>query len=832
MARGTEVIRRDLAAARRLATAARRTSKTLGDPYCVGVSSRLSGHVLLLGGHARKALPHYEAAMEAFRDLEVERAATSVAMLQALAYVGDYARGFAIGREAISTFLGLGDAARAARVRVNLGNAYHRLDQIAEARAEFEAAIPILAEANLVADLTIAMRNYGVVLMAAGEHEAADRMYGVARQAFETTDQRSLMLEVDLNRAYLLGRQGKVRDALVAYRALRQDLPDDLGFEVGHGFLDEAELMLDAGLWTDASDAAVRAANVFQDLDARFEIGKARLLQALALLRRNRLEEARDRLRDARRYLRREPSSDWQARQTLAECELARRQGRAAQAYRTLDRAIEREMPAERKREFDRHRFDLAIDRGDRREICRLASAAPPALRAKAARVQGDAEAAEAHAQAAVIAYDRRQSQLTAVRLRQGSTTAQEADLRESFRCLRSVEERFLVVQRIKQHALAELAAASRDLPPPASVTDTATHDPGQEEAIVSALREERRIREGAGSRAVQVPTVPERTRLVEFFADEGRLRAFQIGSSRIEEFDLCPLEGILQWARRLRFQLGRERNGPGEGVLRMLQDLGKVLAPLLSDGFERLVIGREVQLAGLPWHAVMRGPEPLALCAEVAYTPSVSVWDAVRHRDAAQPGPPVVLGHADSRAPAILNELEKISQRLGTDPAMSGRPSASLEEAGLIHIAAHGVVREDQPLFSALRLGDQEMAPADILRLRLRARLAVLSGCSTGISVPGESHDAEGFIEALLANGCSAVLATLWDVSDEATAEWMARFYDRLSGTTIAEAYRQTMREFCADHPHPALWAPFALFGDAWQKPVCLGGVAVPEKI
>ncbi|MEQ8964141.1 MAG: CHAT domain-containing protein, partial [Coleofasciculus sp. C2-GNP5-27] len=60
---------------------------------------------------------------------------------------------------------------------------------------------------------------------------------------------------------------------------------------------------------------------------------------------------------------------------------------------------------------------------------------------------------------------------------------------------------------------------------------------------------------------------------------------------------------------------------------------------------------------------------------------------------------------------------------------------------------------------------------------------------------------------------------ATLWSVSDQATAEFMKEFYQKLieTNSSKAEALRDAQRHFL-DHPdfhHPFFWSPYILVGN-----------------
>jgi CHAT domain-containing protein len=142
---------------------------------------------------------------------------------------------------------------------------------------------------------------------------------------------------------------------------------------------------------------------------------------------------------------------------------------------------------------------------------------------------------------------------------------------------------------------------------------------------------------------------------------------------------------------------------------------------------------------------------------------------------------------------------------------------------ADLLHIATHGRVDAQRPRLSALALTpDRTTTPAtssfgllDILGLKLKSRLVVLSACDTsrGKLLPGEG--VLGPAQAFLQAGSAAVLASYWRVDDEATASFMARFYGYLlvDHLAAADALRRAQLDTSrTSGPHD--WAAFALYG------------------
>ena len=157
-----------------------------------------------------------------------------------------------------------------------------------------------------------------------------------------------------------------------------------------------------------------------------------------------------------------------------------------------------------------------------------------------------------------------------------------------------------------------------------------------------------------------------------------------------------------------------------------------------------------------------------------------------------------------------------------------------------VLHFATHGFVFDDptKPPFLALnRRGasaddDGRLTLDEVYALRLEADLVVLSACRTGsgrVSSDGVQGLARGFFYA----GAPSVLATFWDVTDEATATLMSAFYRQYVRTHAkAGSLRAAQVALLADlragkvvvtvsgrritlPEHPLLWAAFFLSGE-----------------
>ncbi len=102
---------------------------------------------------------------------------------------------------------------------------------------------------------------------------------------------------------------------------------------------------------------------------------------------------------------------------------------------------------------------------------------------------------------------------------------------------------------------------------------------------------------------------------------------------------------------------------------------------------------------------------------------------------------------------------------------------------------------------------------------------LLVLSACETA---SGDPRATLGLAGVAVQAGARSILATLWSVVDESTAQVMGEFYRQLqkSGTTKAnkaEVLRQAQLTLIKDKRfnHPHFWAPFILVGNGLTIPI-----------
>jgi len=170
------------------------------------------------------------------------------------------------------------------------------------------------------------------------------------------------------------------------------------------------------------------------------------------------------------------------------------------------------------------------------------------------------------------------------------------------------------------------------------------------------------------------------------------------------------------------------------------------------------------------------------------------------------------------------------IGEILNTQPLTGSQATKSevlkrMTSAALVHSAAHGsketgeIALAPNPGWTSEFPKEQDyiMRMSDVQAVGLRARLVVLSCCHSG---QGElkSEGVVGIARAFLYAGARSVLVSLWAIDDEATMEFMKRFYQHLrKGNSTSVALHQAMKSLRESEKFFAMkyWALFVLIGD-----------------
>ena len=326
---------------------------------------------------------------------------------------------------------------------------------------------------------------------------------------------------------------------------------------------------------------------------------------------------------------------------------------------------------------------------------------------------------------------------------------------------------------------------------------------------------------------------LPPDATLIEYFSAGDRLIAAVISREEIRILPVTVLPRVTHILQLLRFQLSKFRMGSEyvrrfeDPLLRATQShleslYDELIAPLrqFCRGKSLIVVPHGL-LHFLPFHALRTAEEYLCDSFTISYAPSASVFFACQEKLASANTASLVFGIPDERAPQILEEAQSVASLLPQSSLHVGNKATSSllrekgPQAGLLHIATHGVYRQDNPMFSGIRLGDGYLNLFDLYQMRLNAKLVALSGCATGMNFVAAGDELLGLQRGLFYAGASTLLLSLWDVHDQSTSELMQLFYrEYLRTGEMPSALQFAMQQLRQQNPHPYFWAPFVLVG------------------
>jgi len=328
--------------------------------------------------------------------------------------------------------------------------------------------------------------------------------------------------------------------------------------------------------------------------------------------------------------------------------------------------------------------------------------------------------------------------------------------------------------------------------------------------------------------------TLREDAALVEFFPLGDRMHAWVLTRESLEHLECGRIDATRESFRFLQFQLGKFTLGkeysakfqPGsqQAANLHLRELHQALIEPLGARLDisRIIFAPSGFLHHVPFHALLNeAGEPFIERHIVSYAPSASIFARNAMRPASTGRGSLILAVPDSAAPRIAHEAAAIRQILPEAQVLIGSETSAdaLKMNGAhklyVHLAAHGLLRRDNPLFSAIRLGESRLELFDLRQMTLDADLVTLSGCSTGLSVVKGADELVGLMRGILGTGARSLLASLWDVNDESTTEFMIAFYKNFfegDASDKAAAVRQATLEVRESYPHVYFWGAFAL--------------------
>lgn len=377
-----------------------------------------------------------------------------------------------------------------------------------------------------------------------------------------------------------------------------------------------------------------------------------------------------------------------------------------------------------------------------------------------------------------------------------------------------------------------------------------------------------------------------DQTILLEYFVGTNASYLWAVTRNDVRVFDLPGADEITVAVRVVYDRLSKAPKSETDSELdEATAKLSKmVLGPVANQlTGKRIIVVADGALNYIPFQSLAIGAgnqPPLIANYEIVNAPSASILGQLRQeKQRRQPGTKILVAFGDPKFPSNYAgtlaksefaqqasrsidveddkldpatiqpllyskaELDNLSEIAGEKSFIAREFEASREvlekvdfsKYSILHFATHGLLNQKKPENSGfyLSLVSPDGRPQngfitmqDVYDLKTPVDLAVLSACQTALGKDVRGEGLIGLTRGFMHAGASSVVASLWKVDDEATAELMKYFYTNMlkDGMRPAEALRaaqNTLRQK-PEWRSPHFWAAFTLQGE-FKEPLKL---------
>jgi CHAT domain-containing protein len=358
--------------------------------------------------------------------------------------------------------------------------------------------------------------------------------------------------------------------------------------------------------------------------------------------------------------------------------------------------------------------------------------------------------------------------------------------------------------------------------------------------ALLDAVRGRAKINERAATTvdlATLQGTLAPDERVVQFHSLPDRLLVWVVGPAGIEAKTVAVRrEELTELVEVFRNSIVRGRRA----AITNADKLGTaLLGPLGLAPGQRVIVVPHGPLHYLPFQALRLDGRYVIETHPVAVAPSISIAVQLAQRSPRVGASLTAFGNPRIEdkydLPGAEVEVKQLAQLFPRNTVYMGAAATKTQfrdvaaRSSLMHVAAHAEADAVDPLYSRILLanegGKQNFLEAhEILGLPMDGTaLVTLSACESGLGRIAQGDEVLGFTRSFLSAGSSSLIASLWPVSDDATAVLMGTLYGELAkGRDIQKAMQAGQLAVLKDPKmsHPFFWAPFNLIGN-WRLTV-----------
>lgn len=718
--------------------------------------------------------------------------------------------------------------ADAGRARMQRGVVHHHLGRYDEASRDYAAALAVARRHDDLLGQARALNNLGVVEAHLGASARAESVLGEAIELFGSLGLDVAAADALWNAAYVQAKSAELPAALATFTRAEED-HRRLGLPRPGLALDRLEVLLEVPLIDEAQVVAGDLVAQMRDRGMRPELAEAYLGQARAALAGGDLDRAATAAREARDLMRRQGRSSWAmfAEHVLLRVRYlsgVRTRGLAQASHDAADAldAMGWSGPAAHARldaaqvladigETPMAVAELTLVSRRRRggtATTRVLGWYAEGLRR---RLTDDLPGADRALRRGLDELDRHRGLMAATDMRVGSGSHGLSLARQGLDM--AVQggrpaRVFAWSERCRAGALRLTPARGPADPVLAGALSafrlaTAEHDraalagePTRElvrrrTELERTVRERARLSTSAPAAAVVVPPAsavcdalgPDV--LVEYVEHDNRLYAVVLRRGGVTLHTLGEVGDVARLLERLRFGLRRLGTPSPSPVARaaartaVSRLAGQVDDQLLGPLHTRVRDAGLVTVPSASLHPVPWALLPSCQGRPVTVAPSAGLY--VRAATAAGPTPATrAVLVAGPGLPGAAAEVAALASRMPEAEVMAGLSATSvqvlsaMDGARLVHLAAHGHLRADNPLFSSLQMVDGPLTVYDLERLSAAPSTVVLSACYSGLAAVRPGDELIGLSACLLGLGSRALVAPFSAVDDATTTPLM----------------------------------------------------------
>jgi len=358
--------------------------------------------------------------------------------------------------------------------------------------------------------------------------------------------------------------------------------------------------------------------------------------------------------------------------------------------------------------------------------------------------------------------------------------------------------------------------------------------------ALLDAVRGRARISSEAAATidlaSLQRTLAPDE-RVIQFHALPDRLQVWVVGPTLLQASSIAiKREDLDELVEVFRNSIVRGRRA----AVANADKLGAaLLGPLNLQPGQRLIVVPHGPLHYLPFQALRLDGRYLIETHPVSVAPSMSIAVQLAQRAPRVEATLTAFGNPRIEdkydLPGAEAEVTALARIFPHNAVYLGGAATKTQfrdvaaRSPLMHVAAHAEADQIDPLYSRILLANEGgrhsfLEAHEILDMSMRGNaLVTLSACESGLGRIASGDEVLGFTRSFLSAGTSTLIASLWPVSDDATAILMSTLYAELAkGRDIQQAMQAGQLAVLKEPrmSHPFFWAPFNLIGN-WRLKV-----------